>query len=216
MMTNKAIICYIWGWSHGSLYVYSLVGGLVPGSYGGTGWFILLFLLWGCNLLQLLWSFLYYLHWRPCAQSNGWLRASTSIFVRHWQSFSGESYIRLLSASTCWHPQQCLDLVTVYGLDPQVGQFLDGLSFSLCSTLYLCISSHGYFVPPSKKDQHIHTLVFLLLELLVVCELYLGYFRLLGIPSLFFCDWVTSLRMIFSSSIHLPKNFMSLLFLIAE
>jgi hypothetical protein len=32
----------------------------------------------------------------------------------------------------------------------------------------------------------------------------------------FFCDWVTSLRMIFSSSIHLPENFMKSLFLIAE
>jgi hypothetical protein len=29
-----------------------------------------------------------------------------------------------------------------------------------------------------------------------------------------FCDWATSLRMIFSSSIHLPKNFMKSLFLI--
>ena len=47
------------------------------------------------------------------------------------------------------------------------------------STLCLCISSHGYFVPPSKKDQHIHTLV-CLLELLVVSELYLGYSELLG------------------------------------
>jgi hypothetical protein len=46
----------------------------------------------------------------------------------------------------------------------QVGQFLDGHSFSLCSTLCLCNSFHGYFVPPSKKDQSIYTLVFLLLE----------------------------------------------------
>jgi hypothetical protein len=29
---------------------------------------------------------------------------------------------------------------------------LDGLSFSLCSTLCLRIPSHRYFVPPSKKD----------------------------------------------------------------
>jgi hypothetical protein len=36
------------------------------------------------------------------------------------------------------------------------------------------------FVPLSKKDQNIHTLVFLLLELLVVCELHLGYSGLLG------------------------------------
>jgi hypothetical protein len=31
-------------------------------------------------------------------------------------------------------------LLSTYGLDPQVGQSLDGLSFSLCSTLCLCIS----------------------------------------------------------------------------
>jgi hypothetical protein len=29
---NKAILCYICGWTHGSLHVYFLVGGLVPGS----------------------------------------------------------------------------------------------------------------------------------------------------------------------------------------
>jgi hypothetical protein len=33
----------------------------------------------------------------------------------------------------------------------QVGQFLDGHSFSLCSTLCLCNSFHGYFVPPSRR-----------------------------------------------------------------
>jgi hypothetical protein len=43
VMTNKAILCYICSWSHGSLRVYSLFGGLVPGSSGGTGWFILLY-----------------------------------------------------------------------------------------------------------------------------------------------------------------------------
>jgi hypothetical protein len=65
-------------------------------------------------------------------------------------------------------------------MNPQVGQSLDGLSFSVCSTLCLHICFHEYFVPPSKKDQSIHTLVFLLLELHVVCELYLGYSELLG------------------------------------
>jgi hypothetical protein len=101
LMTDKAILCYICSWSHGSLYVYSLVDGLVPGSSEGTDWF----LLWGCKSLQLLGSFFYFLHWWPCAQSNEWLWASTSVFVRDWQSLSGDSYIRLLSASTCWHPQ---------------------------------------------------------------------------------------------------------------
>ena len=33
----------------------------------------------------------------------------------------------------------------------------------------------GNFVPPSKKDPSIHTLVFLLLEFHVLCELHLGY-----------------------------------------
>ena len=49
-MYNKAIFCYICIWSHGSLHVYSLVGGLVLGALGvGTGWFILLFFIWGPN-----------------------------------------------------------------------------------------------------------------------------------------------------------------------
>jgi hypothetical protein len=29
----------------------------------------------------------------------------SSVFIRHWQSLSGDSYFSLLSASTCWHPQ---------------------------------------------------------------------------------------------------------------
>jgi hypothetical protein len=40
LMPDKAILCYICGWSHGSLHVYSLVGGLVPGSSGGGGWLV--------------------------------------------------------------------------------------------------------------------------------------------------------------------------------
>jgi hypothetical protein len=57
---------------------------------------------------------------------------------------------------------------------------LDGLSFSLCSVLCLHICSHEYFVSLSKKDERTHTLVFLLFELHVVCELYRGYSELLG------------------------------------
>jgi hypothetical protein len=57
MMSNKAMLCYICCGSHRSLHVYTLAGGLVPGSPGvSSGWFILLFLLWGCKTLQLLWS----------------------------------------------------------------------------------------------------------------------------------------------------------------
>jgi hypothetical protein len=37
------------------------------------------------------------LPWGPHAQSNSWLGASASVFIRLWQRLSGESYIRLLS-----------------------------------------------------------------------------------------------------------------------
>jgi hypothetical protein len=59
------------------------------------------------------------------------------------------------------------------------GAVSDGHSFSFCTELCLYNSFHGYFVPPSKKDQSIHTLVFLL-EFHVFCKLYLGYSELLG------------------------------------
>jgi hypothetical protein len=58
LMPGKAILCYLCCWSHGSLHVYSFVGGLVPGSSGGSGWLILLFVLCGCKPLQFLQSFL--------------------------------------------------------------------------------------------------------------------------------------------------------------
>jgi hypothetical protein len=37
LMPNKAILCYICDWSHGSFHVYSLVGGLVPESSEESG-----------------------------------------------------------------------------------------------------------------------------------------------------------------------------------
>jgi hypothetical protein len=57
LMPDKAIPCYICNWSHVSLHVYSLVGGLVPGGSGVSGWLILWFFLWGRKPLQLLQSF---------------------------------------------------------------------------------------------------------------------------------------------------------------
>jgi len=35
LMLDNAILCYICGWSHGSLRVYSLVSGLIHGNSGG-------------------------------------------------------------------------------------------------------------------------------------------------------------------------------------
>jgi hypothetical protein len=33
--------------------VYSFIDGLVPGSFGRSGWLIFLFFIWGCKPLQL-------------------------------------------------------------------------------------------------------------------------------------------------------------------
>jgi hypothetical protein len=87
---------------HGSLHVYSLVGGPVPGSLRGkgSGQLTLLLLLWGCKPPQLLQSLLQLLYQGPRAQSNGLLQAFTSVFVRLWQSLSEDRHIRLQSTST--------------------------------------------------------------------------------------------------------------------
>jgi hypothetical protein len=89
-----------------SIYILWLVvqfpGALGWGGGGGSGRLSHLFPLWGCKSPQLLLqSLLQLLHLEPSAQSNGWLRASASVFVKFWQSLSGDSHIRLLSASTC-------------------------------------------------------------------------------------------------------------------
>jgi hypothetical protein len=68
------------------------------------------------------------------------------------------------------------------------------------------------------------SILFFLLDFHMVCELYLWYSELLGyypfisdyIPWMFFCACDMSLMMMFSRSIHLPKNFMNSTFLIAE
>ena len=44
LMPGKAILYYICSWSHGSLHVYSLVGGLGLGSSEASGWLTLFFL----------------------------------------------------------------------------------------------------------------------------------------------------------------------------
>jgi hypothetical protein len=79
LMIDKAILYYICGWSHGYLHVYSLVCALVPGSSGGSGWLILLFLLWGCKSLQLLQSSLTPPLVTPC--SVQWLAASIHLCI---------------------------------------------------------------------------------------------------------------------------------------
>jgi hypothetical protein len=76
--------------------------------------------------------------------------------------------------------QKCLRLVADNGMDPQVGQSLDGPSFCLRSKRCLCNSFHGCFVPNSKKRLSVHTLVFVHFEFHVFDKLYLGYSKFLG------------------------------------
>ena len=99
LMSGKAILWYIYSWSHGSLHVYSLVGGLVSGSSGcPVSWY---FSSYGVEI-----PFSSFSPSRgssilvPWAQSYGWLWESASVLVRSWQSLSGNSHTRLLSAST--------------------------------------------------------------------------------------------------------------------
>jgi hypothetical protein len=105
-MPDKAILCYICIWTHGSLPVHSLVSGLDPGSTGWSGQ-LMLFFLWGCNLPQLLHSFPQFPYQGPWAQSDGWLQASTSALVSCWLNPIRSSHSRLLSVSASWHWQQC-------------------------------------------------------------------------------------------------------------
>jgi hypothetical protein len=51
---------------------------------------------------------------------------------------------------------------------------------SISAPHFVSVSPMGIFVPPSKKNQCIHTLAFLRLELYVIYELYLGYSEFLG------------------------------------
>jgi len=149
LMPDKTILCYICSWSHGSPHEYSLVGGLVSGSSGVSGWLIMLFFLWVANPFSFFSPFSNSSIGDPVLSPM--MQSSAYVLVRLWHSLSRNSWISILSASSSWHPQYCLSLVTVYGLDPQVGQSLVGLSFSLCSTLCLQISSYEYFVYPSKN-----------------------------------------------------------------
>jgi hypothetical protein len=151
LIPDKAILCYICCWSHGSLYVYYLVGGLVSGNSPGSGWLIMFFFLWICNSLQLLQFFLYFLHWGYWVQSNGLLWTSTSVVVRLWQSLE-ETAISGSCQQALLGIHKCLGLVNVYGMDTQLGQSLDGLAFNLWPTLCLHISFCEYFVPLRRTE----------------------------------------------------------------
>ena len=159
LISEKAILCYIFLWSHGSLHVYSLIGSLVPGSSGG-------------------YKLVYIITVPPMG---------------------------LQTSSVPW----------VLSLVPPIE--------TLCSVYWLAVS-HGYFDTPSMKNQSIYTLIFPCPWAYCGLRIVFWVFWASGliatsqqsIPCVVSCDWVTSLRVLFSSFIHLPKDFMNSLFLIVE
>jgi hypothetical protein len=76
-----------------------------PQEFLGSSLLTLLLPPWGCKPPQLLQSLSNSSIRDPWVQSNGWLWASASVFVRLLQSLSGDSHIRLPSACTSQHPQ---------------------------------------------------------------------------------------------------------------
>jgi hypothetical protein len=82
-----------------------------------SGWLILFFFLWVTNPFSSFTPF-----------SNSSIRypvlspmvgcGKPFVFVRLWQSLSGDSSIRLLSARASWHQQQYLGFVSADGMDP--------------------------------------------------------------------------------------------------
>jgi hypothetical protein len=105
--------------------------------------------------------------------------------------------------------QWCLCLVADYGMDSQVGQTLDDLSFCLSSKLCFSNSFHEYIIPLlGRNEVSMSWSSFLIFLCFAICILgILGFwanYPLISecISSDFFCDWVTLLRMISSRYIH--------------
>lgn len=131
-MSYKAILCYIYPWSHGSSSCILLGGWYSFWENWGPNQ-LTLFFLWGCDHPLLLQFFHQLPHWGPCTQSDGWDQASKSALVRCWQNLPGNSLTRFLTANASWKQQQCQGLMSADRIDPHVGQSLDGPFFSLCS-----------------------------------------------------------------------------------
>jgi hypothetical protein len=127
---------------HESHHVFSLVGGLVPGSSAGTGWFILLFLHGATNPFGSFGTFSSsfigdpLLHPMNSCEHPFLYLAGTGI-VSQETAISGSSQQVLVGIhNSVWVWWLHMGWIT------QVGQSLDGLSFSLCSTLCLCNSTN--------------------------------------------------------------------------
>ena len=132
-MSDKVILCYICSWNHGLV--------LSP-------W--VLWTVWLVHIVVI--PIRLQTHSAPsvlpvsCLLGTPWSVWYLSVSI---SLFSCQEMAELLRrASTCWYPQLWLGLVSVYGMDPQVGQTMDSYSFSLCSALCLHIFFQGVFCSP--------------------------------------------------------------------
>ena len=95
LMSSKAILCHLCGWSHGSLHVYSLVGSILPrSSPKGAATFPSSFSPFSNSSIR-----------DTALSPMAGCGHPHLYFVRLWQSISGDSHIRLQSSSTSQHPQ---------------------------------------------------------------------------------------------------------------
>jgi len=195
LMPNKVILCYIFSWIHGSLQVYSLVGGLFPGSSGGSGYFILCSFYGVANPSAPSVLSLSPPLGTPC--SGQWLALSIHLCIcqalaepLRRQLYQAPVRKHLASTISVW--VWCLYM----GWIPWWGSLW--MAFSLCSTHCLCISSLEYFVSPSKKDWGIHSLIFLLSSFMWSAKCILGILRSwaninLSMRAYHVCSFVTGL-----------------------
>ena len=171
LMSNKSIHCYICSWGQGSIHMYSLVGSLVPGSSGVSGWLIFFFYLWVTNPFSSFSSF------SNASIGVQWLAVNIHLCIC--QAVAEPLRRQLYDAPVSKH---FLASTSVSGFAVCVwdGTPWWGSLWMVSASQFVSIFFHENFVSTSKKDQSTHTLVFILLELHVVCELYLGYSELLG------------------------------------
>ena len=92
-------------------------------------------------------------HWGPCALSNGWLWASTSVFARHWQSLEGDGYVRLLSARSSWHLPSIWVWWLFMGWIPKWGSLWIVHSFIIAPNFVSVTPSMGILFPILRRDK---------------------------------------------------------------
>jgi hypothetical protein len=150
LMSNKAILCHLCGQSHGSLHVYSLVGGPVPRSSGRSSWLTLLLPHGDENTLSSLSQF-------PNLSTGTqisvqWLAASIHLHIC--QALAEPLRRQPYQVPVSKHFQTS-SVASRFGnciLDCSPGGAVSGWAFlQLCSTHCLHISSCEYLVLPSKK-----------------------------------------------------------------